>query len=154
VQIPLEERDASLTEKLKGEWPGILAWAIAGCLEWQRIGLAPPMAVREATGEYLEAEDALGQWLHECCDQSAALWDSSASLFASWRVWGERTGEFVGSQKRFSQAITARRFKPQRGNHGHAGFMGLCVKQPTKGERHPAEDGLYSSADPSEGFEA
>jgi putative DNA primase/helicase len=154
VQIPLEERDASLTEKLKGERPGILAWAIAGCQEWQRIGLAPPMAVRDATCDYLEAEDALGQWLHECCDQSAALWDSSASLFASWRVWGKRTGEFVGSQKRFSQAITARRFKPQRGNHGHAGFMGLCVKQPTKGERHPAEDGLYSSADPSEGFEA
>src|SRR4051812_41019570 len=51
-------RAKDLPEKLKGEWPGILAWAIAGCLEWQRIGLAPPCAVVDATKEYLEAEDA------------------------------------------------------------------------------------------------
>ena len=47
--IPPEERDPNLAEKLKEEWPGILAWAIEGCLEWQRIGLAPPSAVVEAT---------------------------------------------------------------------------------------------------------
>ena len=49
VRIPPEERDPDLPEKLRMEWPGILKWAIAGCLEWQRIGLSPPAAVTEAT---------------------------------------------------------------------------------------------------------
>ena len=30
------------SEKLKAEWPGILAWMIEGCLEWQKEGLRPP----------------------------------------------------------------------------------------------------------------
>jgi putative DNA primase/helicase len=34
VTIPAEERDGELTEKLKAEWPGILAWIVAGCLNW------------------------------------------------------------------------------------------------------------------------
>src|SRR5262249_4040130 len=49
VTIPKDERDPRLGEKLKVERPGILNWMIAGCLEWQRIGLAAPAAVTEAT---------------------------------------------------------------------------------------------------------
>ncbi len=56
VTIPKAERDPTLPEKLKAEWPGILAWAIEGCLEWQRIGLAPPPAVQAATASYLADE--------------------------------------------------------------------------------------------------
>ena len=40
VTIPPEERDGELTEKLKAEWPGILAWMIEGALMWQTDGLA------------------------------------------------------------------------------------------------------------------
>ena len=29
VQIPEAERDPNLSTKLQGEWPGILAWAVA-----------------------------------------------------------------------------------------------------------------------------
>jgi putative DNA primase/helicase len=42
VVIPPEERDKKLVEKLTPEWPGIMAWIVAGCLQWQQIGLAPP----------------------------------------------------------------------------------------------------------------
>jgi putative DNA primase/helicase len=45
VTIPAAERDPELGEKLKAEWPGILAWMIDGCLDWQRQRLAPPTAV-------------------------------------------------------------------------------------------------------------
>ena len=52
VTIPPEERDQELAEKLKAEWPGILAWMIQGCLEWQAKGLRRPDAVQEATAAY------------------------------------------------------------------------------------------------------
>ena len=69
ITIPLAERDPDLAEKLKEEWPGILAWAIEGCLEWQRIGLAPPSAVTKATEDYLTEEDAVGRFISECCER-------------------------------------------------------------------------------------
>jgi putative DNA primase/helicase len=66
VVISPEERDKDLTEKLKAEWPGILSWMIAGAVEWQHIGLAPPTVVTDATAAYLESEDAVSLWLEEC----------------------------------------------------------------------------------------
>jgi putative DNA primase/helicase len=66
ITIPSGKQDKQLAEKLKAEWPGILQWAINGCLEWQQVGLAPPACVTIATEAYLEAEDSVTQWLHEC----------------------------------------------------------------------------------------
>jgi putative DNA primase/helicase len=83
VTIPPEERDGDLTEKLKDEWPGILAWLIEGCLEWQAESLLPPKAVVEATDAYLTAEDAMAAWLDEKCEHDPNAWTSSTYLFGS-----------------------------------------------------------------------
>ena len=58
VTIPPAQRDKRLPERLLAERDGILAWALQGCLEWQRVGLRPPATVLAATNEYFEAEDA------------------------------------------------------------------------------------------------
>jgi len=128
VKIPPAERDLDLPEKLKAEWPGILKWAIEGCLEWQQIGLAAPAAVLDATEEYLTAEDATAGWLGECCIQDPALHTSSSQLYASWKAWAEAAGEHAGSQKGFSQKLIAKGFEAQRFSAGTAGFLGLGIK--------------------------
>ena len=56
VKIPQEERDKHLPEKLQSELPGILAWAVRGCVKWQEKGLGEPTEVLEATQEYREEE--------------------------------------------------------------------------------------------------
>jgi putative DNA primase/helicase len=129
VTIPETERDPELPEKLRAEWPGILAWAIEGCLHWQRIGLATPKAVRAATDRYLETEDSIGTWLAECCWVGPSYYDTLINLFASWKDWAEATGEYVTPRKRFSQALENRGFHPRlQGGTGRAGFDGLAVK--------------------------
>jgi putative DNA primase/helicase len=111
VTIPKDERDPELAEKLKAEWPGIVAWAIEGCLEWQRIGLAPPAAVLDATDEYLADEDAIGRFLEERCDSTDMLvLEEVQDLFASWREWCTASGEYAGSMRRFSENLAARGF--------------------------------------------
>ena len=35
----VNKRDSNLREKLEAELSGILAWAVRGCLEWQKAGL-------------------------------------------------------------------------------------------------------------------
>lgn len=129
VKIPVEQRDAQLQEKLRAEWPGILQWAIDGCAEWQEKGLLPPLSVTGATQDYLADEDATQLWLDECCDVAPQFYDTSGALFASWKSWAERTGEPVGSQKRFSQNLPTRGFEPTRIGHSKTrGFDGIRLK--------------------------
>lgn len=108
VTIPASERDGKLLETLRSEWPGILGWAVEGCLEWQRVGLNPPAIVRDATNEYLESEDSLGRWIAESCVLAPELSVTASELYLDWKVWSERSGEPVVSQKRFAQSLEAR----------------------------------------------
>jgi putative DNA primase/helicase len=127
ITIPAAERDATLPDRLKEEWPGILYWMIQGCLDWQRRGLVVPKAVQEATNAYLEAEDAVAAWIDECCDRDPNAWASSAALFGSWKAFADRAGEYVGSQKRFVQALEAHGLVQER--HARArGYRGLRIR--------------------------
>jgi hypothetical protein len=87
VTIPTEQRDIDLGEKLKAEWPGILAWLIEGCLQWQEIGLRQPQAVIDATKAYRESEDAITAWIDEKCERNGSAWDTASNLYASWKTW-------------------------------------------------------------------
>ena len=124
VTIPPDERDPELTERLRSEWPGILNWIIEGCLEWQARGLDPPEAVRAATAAYLDSEDAIAVWIDECGERDPSAWESSANLFASWKTWAEKAGEYVGSQKRLAQCLENHGLRPHRKPNGR-GLLGL-----------------------------
>lgn len=130
VRIPPEQRDKELAEKLKEEWPAILAWAIEGCLEWQAEGLRPPAAVVDATADYLEAEDAVAGWLAERCIVDRNLEYAAGALFQDWRTWAEAAGEAPGSQRRFSQALQSRGFEPLRSKTAR-NFRGLGLRPNT-----------------------
>ena len=128
ITIPAGERDPDLCEKLKAQWPGILAWAIEGCLAWQREGLNPPAVVRAATADYFGGEDALGRWIDERCNLGATEKASSNALFTSWREWAEKAGEYVGSQKNFSQSLEAREGISRYRTCVVRGYLGISLK--------------------------
>ena len=128
VTIPPAERDQNLAEKLRAEWPGILAWAVGGCLEWQRIGLAPPAAVKNATADYLEAEDSIAAWIAERCIVSTFATAPAGLLFTGWQAWATAAGEHAGNQKQFGQALEARGFIPTRLHGGIRAFKGISIK--------------------------
>lgn len=132
VTIPQEERDPKLAEKLKDEWSGILSWMIQGCLDWQANGLDQPEAVKLATKDYLEGEDALGAWLEECCELDVSSWELSGSLFTSWKVWAEKAGEYAGTAKKLSQQLQARGFEPIRKSTGR-GLGGIRIRPNASG---------------------
>jgi putative DNA primase/helicase len=128
--IPAEERDPALPAKLRAEWPAILRWCIEGCLLWQREGLNPPESVRQASEQYLNAEDVLGQWLEDCCLTSPRIeFCTTAKLYLSWVEWCAKTGQVAGSSKAFSQKLSERGFEPHK-KHGDRGFKGITVSGP------------------------
>ncbi len=113
-----------LKERLKAEWPGILAWLIEGCMAWQRGGLQQPAAVRDATEEYLSGEDALATWIDERCLRAPDEWASRQDLFTSWTRWAEGAREYVGTLKQFIAAMRSSGFEENK-RVGVRGFRGV-----------------------------
>jgi putative DNA primase/helicase len=131
ITVPPERRDKNLQQKLLAERDGILAWAVQGCLDWQRHGrLSPPQRVVDATEEYFEAEDALGRWLDERCVREANAKSLTAELFHDWKQWAEAAGEFTGSQKRFADLLLSRGLDKWRNGMGLRGFQGIGLRYP------------------------
>jgi putative DNA primase/helicase len=126
VTIPPEERDLEFAEKLTPEMPGIMAWMIDGCTEWQKEGLKPPKIVTDATEAYLASEDALSAWLDECTEQKSTAFAKSSHLFASWKGWATANGEEAGSSKALGMALEKKGFHPHRTAKAR-GFYGLRV---------------------------
>jgi putative DNA primase/helicase len=98
----------NLEEELEPEYPGILAWMIAGCLEWQRIGLQPPQVVTEETREYFAGEDLIGRWLDERCAQSADAFTLSTALYEDFQEWCATNGEQSKSKNTFCKGLSGR----------------------------------------------
>ncbi|ALD91897.1 hypothetical protein CR3_2705 [Cupriavidus gilardii CR3] len=141
ITVPPERRDKHLQQKLLAERDGILAWALEGCLAWQRLGrLDPPPQVVAATEEYFEAEDALGRWLEERCVREANAKSLTAELFTDWKQWAEAAGEFVGSQRRFSDLLITRGVEKWRNAAGIRGFRGVGLKHPMQPAYTPYAD--------------
>jgi putative DNA primase/helicase len=113
VQIPEAERDHNLSECLKRELPGILAWAVQGCLEWKRRGLKPPHEVRQAVYEYRSEMDVLGNFIDECC-LIGSYQVKAKDLYDAYVEWARENGEYPVNKKKFGLALTERAFQRKR----------------------------------------
>lgn len=108
VTIPESERDPQLGDKLAAELPGILRWAVDGCLAWQRAGLGSASAVLSATDEYRQEMDLLAGFLTERCVLNALAKAPASHLYAAYREWCGRAGEEVKSQRWFGLRLRER----------------------------------------------
>jgi len=114
VTIPDAEKDPHLADKLRAERSGILAWAIRGCLEWQRDGLGLPHAVASATEAYRGESDRLAAFIDERC--VVGQWTSvgKSELYAAYEAWCRESGEFVRSKRWLGLRLAERGFGEQR----------------------------------------
>lgn len=125
----LASRDPDFEARLREEeGPAVLRWAIDGCLEWQRIGLAPPRAVVDATEDYLESEDAVGRFLKERCRMDPNAWTSSAAMWGEWEAWAKREGAFIGHAKLLLRNLEKRGIESkQKGKDRVRAFVGVEI---------------------------
>jgi P4 family phage/plasmid primase-like protien len=123
--------DLDLDQKLRAEYPAILAWALRGCLAWQEEGLNPPASVRDTTSEYFHDEDTIGQWIAECTVPEGET--TTADLFDSWSVFAHRNKYKVGNVKVLASALSARGLERWRHSETRRmGFKGIAVKTTTE----------------------
>ncbi len=122
VTISEEEKDTELPEKLRGELSGILAWAVRGCMEWQRVGLAEPEPVRQATQAYRHEMDNTAQFLAERCTDAPDEWGFCAefggNLYEAYETWCKLTGEHACTKRAFGDMLTKKGYAKKRNAKG------------------------------------
>lgn len=105
IKIPEAERDPNLSSKLRAEGPGILAWAVRGCLKWQSSGLAMPRAIKRATSEWRKEMDHLKRFVADQLDIAPGIKVGAAQLFDRYRHWCVQHGEEAISVQDFKAKL-------------------------------------------------
>ncbi len=131
VTIPDNEQDRHLPDKLRAEWPGILAWAVQGCLAWQRDGLGLPEEVKAATDDYRREMDVLGAFLSERCvieEAEEAATCGARALYEIYNSWAYQGGEKKPlSETTFNLRLAERGLTKKKTNKGQV-WLGLRLR--------------------------
>ena len=91
-QIPADKVDKTLPAKLAAEYEAILAWAVEGCLLWQKEGLQKPKCVQESVSEYRKESDTIGLFAEEECVIEKGCSVQSGVIFETYKNWCEGNG--------------------------------------------------------------
>ena len=127
VTIPEEQRDPHLAEKLRAELPGILNWAIGGCLRWQKNGIVMPQTIKDAVQEYRVEMDIMGQWIAESVDVGEAFEWTAAGAYVNYREWAESNGFRPMTSTSFGRKL-GERFNKKRSRDGVT-YVGLRLRR-------------------------
>jgi putative DNA primase/helicase len=145
VAIPPAQQDKKLLTKLRKELPGILAWAVRGCLQWQREGLGEPEEVRRATGEYRAEMDLLRDFFAERCVIADDAWAMAADLLAAYDRWRVPNNERELTMTKFGRMLVERGFRKARAKSGPDKGKVLYTGIGLRTDKTPPDGGPNSS---------
>jgi putative DNA primase/helicase len=127
VHIPPAERNKQLEAQLIEELPGILAWAVRGCHQWQQLNdLQAPDAVTAATQNYRDEMDVVAGFLDECCRFDARFQITAGDLHNAFTAWCEGSGMRTMSRKEFGKQLKDKGYK-QHASH-NVWWLGMTLK--------------------------
>jgi len=131
VTIPDDVRRpmSDVLSDFEKEMPGILAWAVLGCIFWQNSGLESVPAVSDATSEYRTEQDIVQLFIDEKCELHPDYSIEKKNLYRVWREWCEDAGEEQARRKSktwFTRQLTMRDLKS--GGRGGGSIMGIRLK--------------------------
>lgn len=132
----VDMEDLVLKQKLDAEAPRILAWAIEGCLEWQRRQrrLDPTERMTKAKNDYRAASDPVGIFVEERCElgdpSDSAFVVTAAQIYQAYCSWAVGVGHSNGSPPtaNFLGRRLERFAKPKRGAQGVSQWAGIRMR--------------------------
>jgi putative DNA primase/helicase len=119
--------DLGLKAALSTEREGILALLVRACLEWQRDGLGTAEAIEEATEEYREESDPVGQFLAENTVRDGGARTSGSLLYSKYREWCETRGESPWTSTAFGRDMPSRGFRKIKSD-GSVFYIGFRMR--------------------------
>jgi len=125
-QFTEAEQDKELMTTLTQELPGILNWAIEGCLLWQANGLSAPASVTASVSEYRSEMDTVCSFIVDECIVAAHERTSVGNLYEQYVSWCRSSGKHPRSKVQFGKALTSQGYEQIRGSTGRY-WRGLSI---------------------------
>ena len=96
--------------KLRSELPGILTWAVRGCIMWRANGLKPSPAVQQTLKDYRGEMDFIQQWIDERTIDDPQASISRSAAYSDYKSWSEDEHTPTLGNRRFVAELKARGF--------------------------------------------
>jgi putative DNA primase/helicase len=109
--VPSSQRDPALKAALRDPndvGSAILAWAVEGCLAWQRSGLGSARAVKKSTERYRHDMDPLAPFIDKYCVLTGSAWTTAEDLRTSYEGWCRNVGADVLTVREFAELLRRR----------------------------------------------
>ena len=136
VTIPEGQQDRELAIKLRTQLPGILRWAVEGCLKWQGPGLHQPEAVLDATKEYREEMDVLADFIEARCTLESTAIILSAELYTDYEQFCRNRSEEPLKRNQFGVHLEERGLQAVKtGKQRQRGWKGIKLRLRDDAER-------------------
>lgn len=131
--VPDHKRDPALGDKLNAAAGTILAWAIAGALDYLRGGIREPHAVSQAVSAYAADQDTIGRFVDDRIHLSPGV-DAArvpvTELRSEYESWCSEAGEEPATARRLTQELRDRwgidTIKGAKGRRFYAGLTLLA----------------------------
>jgi putative DNA primase/helicase len=133
--IPEGERDPTLKQRLRrdpAEQSAILAWAVEGCLEWQRDGLGVPDRVRAYTREYRLENDPVRDFLDDACILDPAATTTRRALTSAYQCWAAVNGQRPLQPKQLADALRRNGIGDGAKHQGDRAWRGVALRAQTQ----------------------
>lgn len=147
VQIPDEDKDKDLPEKLWAERAGILNRLLAGLSDFLTLGaLDPPAAIRAASQEYREESDYMGAFVREALIVTREPHDvvKAGDLVAAFTIWCRQAGKTPFKPTTFTRRLpkTAHDHGFEKGKSSDSIYVGVQIKSEFQ---PPIDEGRWPS---------
>lgn len=135
VSLMQSNADTRMPEKLRAEFPGILAWCVRGCLLWQSAGFAEPAEVTEASSDYRKQQDLIGSFIEECVIFHGNFRVKAGELFKRYTRWCEYNNENPTTMMKFGMAMEEREIEKTKSSS--VWYLGMQLKPETNSVPEP-----------------
>ncbi len=103
-----------------------MAWAVRGCLDWQKDGLGLPDEVKNATADYRQEMDLLGGFLEDRCIVEEQAEVTTRELYEAYENWCGVNGEKPIGKNAMGTSLGERGFESIRiGPKQARGWQGI-----------------------------
>lgn len=118
---PLVKLDTKLKLRMREDkdfLKAVLAWTVAGAVEWNQHGLKLPKSVEDATAALFAHNDFLSAFLEETCVVRPHLKAPIRDVWDAYRRWCDEQGDEPAQKKTFNQSMEERGFKRKQARFG------------------------------------
>ena len=93
-----------------------------------------PAKVREATSQYRESQDLIGQFIAAKCVLSPHAETRFTELYEAYKLWADAAREFKMPARKFAEALKKREGLEKKRKEGQVYYVGIGLRD-SEGQR-------------------